>query len=46
MDKPRKIRYQNVRKLDLKDSENAGKMHSEKTKIKIGLLFHRGGKSI
>lgn len=43
MDKTRKIRSQNIRKLDLKDSKNVRKMHSEKTNKKIGLLFHRGG---
>lgn len=35
MDKPRKIRSQNVRKLDLKDSKDVGKMHSGMTKEKI-----------
>lgn len=43
MDKTRKIRPQYLRKLVLKDRKNAGKMHSEKTKEKIGLLFRRGG---
>lgn len=43
MDKTRKIRPQYVRKLDLKDRKDVGKMHSEKTKEKISLLFHRGG---
>lgn len=41
MDKTRKIRSQNVRKIDLKDIKDVGKVHSAKTKKKVGLLFHR-----
>lgn len=32
MDKTRKIRSQNVRKFDLKDTKDVGKVHSAKTK--------------
>lgn len=39
----RKIKSQNVKQLELKDSKEAGKWHSEKTKEKTVLLFHRGG---
>lgn len=37
----RKIKSQNVKPLELKDSKEAGKWQSEKTKEKTVLLFHR-----
>lgn len=43
MDKTRKIQSQNVRKLDLKDSKDVGKMHSENSKAKKPVCRSREG---